>query len=590
MSEVIETPFLKESVAPEVTVETVKRMVLATGPCDNLDCLRPREEPLDGLLKIYEVSEEEKAQILADLEKKAEPVLFAIKDLFENEDFLKKLAGKPEKEKITSEEVRLILGADVELRFVKRILLILNHCFDPEVIPAIFELMVKQTENHLESSVKEIENIGLPEQYRDRRKRLIEDRESWVSLEGVSQALSENEELRDKWTDLFTDEQFINEFFLLRPGVSYSQEMAKRVEAVIETTISQFKETNKEAKVERMMAIRSGLENFFNSKGEEWTASGKTGSDFIEKISKLTGALYFERRFKDYIYPEKDRWMSGIPFPNVFPIDYLRDYAIAVERGKYLLRLYLVVKDILERFCPEVFIPPEVEKLEWRDPYIRGSSSKPRESCELTNGHYNKGDNLIGIESGTLVSGSTEEKVEAEETFHFGEKKMPRKITDVSVMAHEITHAFYQRLVRARLPENHAQIGVDRGTADHAISEGFSVLMELIFADLLISNPGLLRLSIDDARRLEQCKEERFLRLRRERNGYTEGTFWILHRIYKEGAGLVSKRDMSSGLKKVRKFLDGLDPKKTLEVKRDSPEYMQLVRNTSPDALKAMFS
>ena len=50
------------------------------------------------------------------------------------------------------------------------------------------------------------------------------------------------------------------------------------------------------------------------------------------------------------------------------------------------------------------------------------------------------------------------------------------------------------------------------------------------------------------------------------------------------------ERDVHKGLLAVREFLDTLDVQKTINIKRDSPEYKQALKEGSPQKFTGLFS
>ena|GEM_PF-4366007 len=144
-------------------------------------------------------------------------------------------------------------------------------------------------------------------------------------------------------------------------------------------------------------------------------------------------------------------------------------------------------------------------------------------------------------------------------------------VIDTLIMLHEYAHGLYAEMTG--LLRSEGQVGAYYDTADAAFNEGFAVFMELMAGARLEQDAALWGWGERQKADLREWRRQRsqwlhqvFQKSRRgeavKSMAYVEGTFKLLHKAFKKG-----------GLEAVQNLLRSLDVKKTLAVRRDSPEY-----------------
>jgi len=521
--------------SPEsISVQEVLEMVEPTGTCRNLGVIRLREEPSEEIPQ----AEQEGIDRLKPYLQKA----------LASDPLLADLARSGDKP-ISQEQIRNLLGISDE-RDIVRLYYILNHNLDPALIPAALE---KKRQQH-----------QLPE--------------------ATVKALRENPELQNQFAQLIADQAFSEAFFLAMPGgEAYPPAVSEKIASLIQ-------DWQKATGIDSPEELQGQMRDFFNLGRKFWPEEAKTAHDTFMSANRLTTDGYFES--KSFTSDgEFKGWVSGHgSIPNSPVRETLTRHAQAAEVGKYLVALQRKILGIYQRYLPEVYVDPSIKKLEITNPLIAKRKGYAEygygESIEEVNGRWNPEKRLIGIKSGTDVSGLSSELPDKETVTHPG-VRAKRKVIDGITVAHEASHAIYGELVSKKLE---GKVEEYSKTADHAINEGFSVLMELLMIDILRSHPEELGLDTTDLEKLEACKQGRLFDLKSEKSAYTEGTFRIFHKVYVEGAGKGEQRDMHQGLLAVRRFLDRLDPKKTTTIQRDSPRYLELLKKGNPQEWLQLFS
>ena len=80
----------------------------------------------------------------------------------------------------------------------------------------------------------------------------------------------------------------------------------------------------------------------------------------------------------------------------------------------------------------------------------------------------------------------------------------------------------------------------------------------------------MLDLNEKDLADLKIWKLKRLFALKKEKNSYTEGTFWILHKVYTDAAGKTNKRDVQAGLVAIKSFIESLNQQRTMQIFREN--------------------
>lgn len=536
----------------DVLVREVKAMVAPKGACSDMATLRVGQQPLIS----NEYFKDELHPKIKDMYDAVTPNVEIIRGylrrIMDDEKATTLLASLPPGAEVSREEIQKLLGLSEGYSYVvNQLYFILNKNVDPELVAIP---MLKFT---LARGLR-------PE---------------------IADALRSGTGLLMNFVELTTDFQFWEEFSKSNPGGKpYSPELSERIKSLIDRWMESI--TKQTMTSEELDASRSALEDFFNFNRKYWPQFSETGLDTLTQVQQLTLDAYFESRLFNSIGELSD-WHSG-GFTDPF-INNLRNYAIAVERGKYLAAIYKRSLSLYQRFFPEIYAEPAVLSLAIEDPNKPWHSLPPTESCDEANGYWSRVDQELGIKSGTLIRSPIADEIAQEDTFHFSGPSVKRKVDDLITMTHEDTHAIYEKLVRGRRSGD-KPLEDYRATADHAINEGFAVLMELLMGDQIRANAESLGFSKQESDQFETMKTGRLYRLKRNKNGYTEGTYRILHKVFVEGAGRGALRDLHKGLSAVRDFLAKLDPNKTIAVKRDSPEYQQALKEGNPSTWLKLFT
>lgn len=537
---------------PEATFQEVRRLVYSEGACQKLDSIRVRQLPFLQSQRISQYDEEISGKSLPYLpqaEQSALDLRPVLSGLLENYGLLHELANLPEGSAIDRETLKKRLETS-SLPLTERLDFLLNHNIDPDLIPFTLANMAKGADE-------------MPDTF--------------------PQVLSRDEFLRRRLALIVTK---FNIFSL--DELKNSQTIPYDINGFINECVGSLGK-NPQTTQEQISTLRNYLEDFFDFKKDRWAIPLLR---FADKLRRTSLQTYFEVRQRSLSKPEQ--WFPVSPnneyvsFPT---FEYIRKHAKAAENGRYLVLLYKQTRDLYQRFFPQIWQEPDVEHLKLSDPTPDerwDSGLRPVESFEDVNGAYDPKVKSIAVKSGTVMTTGGEEAF-AEETYTFvTDKKMRRRVTDTVIMAHELTHAVYDKVIgrhsNITREDNYQQ------TADHAINEGFAVMMELLLIDELKANPSLLNLDQRDLEDLEIRKKARLFDLKKNRTGYTEGTYRVLHRVYTEGAGRGHQRDMQAGLTAIRQFIHSLNPDRTRQVLRTDPQYIELLRTGTLAQWKEYFS
>lgn len=249
---------------------------------------------------------------------------------------------------------------------------------------------------------------------------------------------------------------------------------------------------------------------------------------------------------------------------------------------------YQRVRDVYKSSFPEVYVDPEVSvKFSYIPPDIDEASREVLyESPELA--YYDPEENSIIVESSKEASDG-EDFSEQIVTAGEGKVRAKRRIVDAVILSHEMSHPIYDKITRSRLdtvPEEYDT------TVDQALNEGFSTFMQTLFTDTLINNPGMLNLDTDDLAALQKMKMGTLYFIGRSKahseSAYRDGTFRIMHKLFVSAAGPPGKRDVSSGLRAIKDYLERVDRDKAVTIKRDNAVYKGAVEKGDPELLMSI--
>lgn len=559
MTEVRELPteILTPSRFQEVSINQVQQMVAPEGACECLDYLTVNQGSFKDVVGFYFERDQEKMKKMQPFinqgEIKSSELKPLLDDVLHNRELLHVISGLPEDGVLKKEELRQHLNT-VNDPLVERAFFVLNYSIDPELIPyALAHLDLKRHD--------------APELF-------------------INQ-MSRNEYLRRRMAGLITNPTFRKQYIGVHPNdeKSYSKQMIGEINGFI-NDCSLDVSKNPQVTKDQIVSLREYLQKFFNLRRDSW-GMGPSG-EFFQYLRDATKHAYFESFQRDKLTGEKTRY--ALASGNTPIRNYLSTYEQALGIGEYTLILYQTVKDIYKKAFPEIYQESDVKLLRLTDPRpedVFGIDLKTL--VDGSNGYFRGEDKSIGIQSGTVVM-KRGVKAFDEETVSFFKKRAKRKVADTVTMAHEFTHSIYEKMVRGHASQMPEAAEKYHDTADHAVNEGFAVMMELLFIDTLKANPALLDLSAQDVVDLETWKQDRLFELKKEKSGYTEGTYRIMHKVYSEGAGKGGRRDMHAGLVAIRQFLGSLDPNKTLKTSRSGQEYKDLLKKGDPQEWTRFFS
>lgn len=536
-----------ESVSPT----EVMNFVSPDGVCRDLGCVRVSEQPL--LLPEFEETISPRMRVLfKEATPRVERTRGYLKAMLVDKTVINELQQKDEDGQFGAEDISRIFGLGKEYSWeVKRLDSILNKNIDPELIPIVIESFVV--------------NNQLPA--------------------AVTDAVKNDFYLISKISDLINNQTFHDEFWLNgRPGATpYPTEIKQEIDYIIKLWVT---DAQKEGVLDdtQTESIRESLNNFFNADKKFWTQEAQTGTNTIGELYELTNRQYVEYRVVNDMGTEN--WYSA--HGNNSNLKGFIKHSKAFPAGEYLVGLHKTTMALYQDLFPEIFTDFELNKLKMIDPNLGylDRNYKPNESCDLSNGSWEDDTKTITIKSGTLVRAERGDDIANELAFHFAGPKVRRLLSDFITDFHEITHGIYSKRVHKGI------IGLEKyhSTADHAINEGLSVTMELLAIDALKANAEAVGLSHQDVLQLEECKQARLYSLKKQKNGYTEGTYRIFHKIYADAAGKGEERDMRKGLSAISDFISKLDTEKTLSIKRDSPEYLEALKAGDPNKWLGLFS
>lgn len=516
------------------TIHEVREFVVPEGACTGIGTLRVNQGPTfienDKIL-------EERVKFLRGY----------LDGLINDDMAISIIANLSEGQQLSKDKLKEIFGLGKGYEFiVTRLYYVVNYDIDPDLVPTVVGYHFK--------------NSGLSEVVKD--------------------SLENDPSLVVNLVDLLVDADFKKEFYLgSYPGANpYSDKLEQKIDYIKGRWFANIKKNNTDP--QKLEELEKMIDDFFNLKRKLWPQESETLFNTEMYLRSATASKYFETKRINSIGELSDWAPSSINISEL-----LAEHAVALEKGKYLVNLLRDVDVLYTEYFPEIYDRPDIRKLSLEDP-MRPWSSKPEENCELTNGYWSRDRNEIGIKSGTVIKAKLSEEIAREDSINFSGSRMNRRIIDMITMIHEETHAIYETTVRKGTvrPKDYDK------TADHAINEGTSVLMELLMGDMLVQDSRKLGFSADKIKQLQQMKIDRLYRLKKNRNGYTQGTFNILHKVYESGAGKIGNRNMRNGLLAVKRFLTAIDPSKTLKIQRDSKEYMDALKSGDPQQLLHLFA
>ncbi|HAH05542.1 MAG TPA: hypothetical protein DCM05_03300 [Elusimicrobia bacterium] len=158
------------------------------------------------------------------------------------------------------------------------------------------------------------------------------------------------------------------------------------------------------------------------------------------------------------------------------------------------------------------------------------------------------------------------------ELFNHG---IQRWVARTVTLFHEYSHGVFHELTPPisrgfSMPESD-MIRVDLAMV---LDEGFAVMMETLLIDRMVENAKELGLTPEDVSDLKVRKTQRLLDMRHRRDHYTAGTYYFMHRLYKQ-----------EGAEGLLRFLKDLDMERLYTLYTYDPAY-RLIQD-SPTLFKA---
>lgn len=531
-----------------VSIKEAKQIVAAEGACRALDFISINPASLRDNQKIHFKPEE--LRILSPVidrgEAKSSELKPYLDEVLNNEFLLDQFTAGSLSREVLQQHFKVAQPPQIN-----RMFFILNYNIDPELIPFTFAGMALRQRDIPEVFINHLSNS---EYGRQKLAILLSNPVYMDNLAGLK-----SDDRQQYPPDLLGDiYSFMNNCLL---EISHNPKVTK----------------------EQTLSLREYLLKFFNVGREGWYGTESVRS-FFSALTDVTKSTYFES-YKDSVGGKKKSPLTGA----VTVKDLIPQYRKSTEVAKYLATLYHRVKNIYAGAFPQIYNEPDIESLIITEPNERTPGAWRSSLGEIVrdaNGSYSHIRKSIEITSGTVIrKGGVEEF--KEETNRFPQKPtVKRKVGDSITMAHELTHAIYEKFTGSGVLTTLGNFG----SVNYAIDEGFAVMMELLFIDVLKANPGLMDLSVQDIADLESEKRNRLFSLKKGKNAYTEGTFRILHKVYSEAAGKGGKRDMNAGLAAIRQFVTALNPDRILHISRMNKEYRDFLKKGDPTEWTRLFS
>ncbi len=261
--------------------------------------------------------------------------------------------------------------------------------------------------------------------------------------------------------------------------------------------------------------------------------------DFVAELSELVGLDL----------QESELWNSEL-----YPL--LESYSKGHFAHRYALQLVTQAKAVINNYFPEVFMELPV--------IVKVSEAQANNA-----GHeWVSGQHRITLEVKEPFGSSRHDIPDLVSTGSFGEGyQFRRGVTDLVSFVHEYGHAIYDK--NLGVPASNK---VDR--ANRALSEGFSVLLELLTIDCLQEE-----LSPMDCRDLLERRRQRVSWLQ----GALEGEVEPSQMAYAEGTEFMVNLFRESGLWGVSEFLKAITPVKADALARSNPRYREAIAD--PDLM-----
>lgn len=256
------------------------------------------------------------------------------------------------------------------------------------------------------------------------------------------------------------------------------------------------------------------------------------------------------------------------------------------EERKYYQALFKTMNKIYKEKFPEIYQGRLGYKIRYN--YEEPYNGKAVITSAVS---YNPFKKIINCDNGTsIVSANNASKDRVESGMGF---RVQRIIADTVSLAHEYTHAIYEKLSPSGLQQ---YPDVSFTTADQTFNEGFATMMTYLFIDALKRDPQLLGLDAEGIGDLNHYSSAALYGngedagLRRFDQEYVQGTLKVFHKIFAEAAGSPKTRDVSKGLTAMRTFVEGLDRTKTLQTDMQDPKFQTLVKARDTGSLRAEFA
>lgn len=297
----------------EVPVLEVRKRVKPEGVCSSLGDISVLQDEISAPTG--------SSQRVVDFYSQLTPQILEIRtylnSMMSNDALLDWTLHRNPNENISREQLQQVLGLREGYgHFITRLFFILNHNVDPELIVIPLE--------------KYREAQALPEEMID--------------------VLYQETRLLMKFVTLITNDTFIQKFNRHSPGleaygykleestdISDTENILREVNNLIELWVSSVREKTDDKVATR---VEEALHTFFNTSGEKWPREPEVGGDTLSNIHNITNHTYIQlERYSSIGKIGKTPLSMSENF-----LDCFQAIAIAVERGRYLIRIFEEVK------------------------------------------------------------------------------------------------------------------------------------------------------------------------------------------------------------------------------------------------------
>lgn len=345
-----------------------------------------------------------------------------------------------------------------------------------------------------------------------------------IDPDSIPVVLKQEYEASDELVDVFTAEPEINlqlaKFIALhteRPFIQPHQKELGELFSFIETSFGKYPSNKRE----RLISEFSKIIKHENGQKDNYPSSDiSLLQNRCEHFVKKTGN-YFEVYTMHRWNSQDESWgtLDDIVGIRNFKVkDFIKGHAEAIRIGEYMIKLYGKTEESYEEFFPELFNDPKIKQLVVEDALNRMDLTD--NNNKNANGHFSNKTRKIRLQSETRFSHGGDEALTEEAPTMMTDILARRKVGDVIIIAHELSHAIYDETVIDQLNQRpdsdtyvvgkvERDLNKDPQPLDTVLSEGFALVMEINFIDKIIANPHLINLDSQDLEALRNYREAR---------------------------------------------------------------------------------